>query len=85
MLGLRCFMGSSVVAMNWGHPEVVVHGLPIAWASLIAQHRLQAARLSLVVAPGIWSMDSVVIAHGLSCSVACGIFLDWGSNPCLLH
>ena len=22
---------------------------------------------------------------GLSCSVACGIFLDQGSNPCLLH
>ena len=24
---------------------------------------------------------SVVVAHGLSCSVACGIFLDQGSNP----
>ena len=23
--------------------------------------------------------------HGLGCSVACGIFLDQGSNPCLLH
>ena len=29
--------------------------------------------------------DSVVVAHGLSCSVACGIFLDQGSNLCLLH
>ena len=25
------------------------------------------------------------MAHGLSCSVACGIFLDQGSNPCPLH
>ena len=25
------------------------------------------------------------MAHGLSCSAACGIFPDWGSNPCLLH
>ena len=25
------------------------------------------------------------MAHGLSCSAACGIFLDQGSNPCLLH
>ena len=25
------------------------------------------------------------VAHGLSCSVACGIFLDQGSNPCPLH
>ena len=24
-------------------------------------------------------------AHGLSCSAACGIFLDQGSNPCPLH
>ena len=25
------------------------------------------------------------MAHGLSCSVACGIFPDQGSNPCPLH
>ena len=25
-------------------------------------------------------MDSVVVAHGLSCSLACGIFPDPGSN-----
>ena len=25
------------------------------------------------------------MAHRLSCSVACGIFLDQGSNPCSLH
>ena len=28
---------------------------------------------------------SVVVARGLSCSAACGIFLDSGSNPCPLH
>ena len=28
---------------------------------------------------------SEVVAPGLSCSVACGIFLAQGSNPCLLH
>ena len=27
----------------------------------------------------------VVVAHRLSCSEACGIFLDQRSNPCLLH
>ena len=26
-----------------------------------------------------------VLMHWLSCSVACGIFQDQGSNPCLLH
>ena len=29
--------------------------------------------------------DSVVVAHGPSCSAACGIFPDQGSNPCPLH
>ena len=28
---------------------------------------------------------SVVVAHGLSCSAACGIFPDQGSNLCPLH
>ena len=28
---------------------------------------------------------SVVVAHGLSCSAACGTFPDQGSNPCPLH
>ena len=30
------------------------------------------------------STSSIIAAHGLSCSGACGIFLDQGSNPCLL-
>ena len=31
------------------------------------------------------AQDLVAMAHGLSCSKSCGIFLDQGSNPCLLH
>ena len=42
-------------------------------------------RGSVVAAPGLYSAGSVVGAHRLSCSVACGIFLDQGFNPCLLH
>ena len=30
-------------------------------------------------------MGSVIVAHGPSCPTACGIFLDQGLNPCLLH
>ena len=30
-------------------------------------------------------VGSVVVAHGLRCSMVCRIFLDQGSNPCLLH
>ena len=40
---------------------------------------------SVVVAPGLKGMGSVVVVHGLSYSTACGIFLDQGSNLCPLH
>ena len=33
----------------------------------------------------LWGVGSVAVAYGLSCSATCGIFLDQGSNPCLLH
>ena len=33
---------------------------------------------------GVWSTGSIVVAHGLSCSVACEIFLDQRLNPGLL-
>ena len=38
-----------------------------------------------VWAQELWLAGSVVVVHGLSCSAACGIFLDQGSNPCPLH
>ena len=34
---------------------------------------------------GLWSMGSVVVAHGLCCSAACGIFPGQWLNPYLLH
>ena len=40
--------------------------------------------VGLAVAHGLWSRGSVVVAHGLSWSAACGLFPDQGSNPCPL-
>ena len=40
---------------------------------------------SAVTFLGLESTGSIVVAHKLSCSEACGIFLDQGLNPCLLH
>ena len=40
---------------------------------------------SAAVAPRLWSTGSIAVAHGLSYSTACGIFLDQSLNPCLLH
>ena len=36
-------------------------------------------------AAAVAALGSVVVAHGLSCASACGIFLDPGSNPRPLH
>ena len=47
--------------------------------------RALGVRASVVVAHGPSSAGSVVVAHELICSVACGIFPEQGSNPCLLH
>ena len=40
---------------------------------------------SVVLAPGLQSTGSIVVMRGLSCFNTCGIFLDQGSKPCLLH
>ena len=33
----------------------------------------------------LYSTGLTIVAPGLSCSAACGIFLDQGLDPCLLH
>ena len=63
---------------------VVVRGLLIVVASLVAENGL-GARASVAVARRLQSAGSVVVVHGLSGSVACGISLDQGLNPCPLH
>ena len=73
--------GLSLVTVPW---------LLIAVASLVAEWGLRA---SVVAAHGLGSCDmralectgSVALVRGLSCSSACGIFPDQGSNLCLLH
>ena len=61
-----------------------------AWASYgggFSCCRAQAlgARPSVVVARRLQSAGSVVVAHGLCCSAASGIFLDQSLSPCPLH
>ena len=42
-------------------------------------------RASVVAARGLSSFGSRALEPRLSCSAACGIFLDQGSKPCSLH
>ena len=69
---LCCCTSCSLVAMIGSTLSLWCTGLLIAAASLGMEHRLQSA-------------GSVIVTHGLSCSKACGIFPDQGSNPYLLH
>ena len=91
-LGLRCCMRAFSSCSEQGLLFVVVHVLLIAVASLVVEHRLQAHGLhqlwhvsSVVMAHELQSTGSVVVVHRLSCSTACGIFPDQGSNPCSLR
>ena len=47
--------------------------------------RLSLSRPLLLRSTGSRHAGSVIVAHGPSCSAACGISPDHGSNPCPLH
>ena len=64
--------GLSLVAASGGHSSSRCAGLSLS-------------RPLLLRSTGSRRASSVVVAHGLSCSVVCGIFPDQGSNPCPLH
>ena len=64
--------GLSLVADSGGHSSLQCAGLSLSWPLLLRS-------------TGSRCTGSVVVAHGPSCSVACGIFPDQGSNPCPLH
>ena len=93
VLGLRCCVKAFPSCGEQGLLFVAVHGLLIAVASLVVDHRLQARGLQQLQHAGprvrglqqLWRMGSGVVVHRLSCSVACGIFPDQGLNLCPLH
>ena len=64
--------GLSLVAASGGHSSLQCAGLSLS-------------RPLLLQSTGSRRAGSVVVAHGCSCSAACGIFPDQGSNPCPLH
>ena len=78
VLGLRFCTRAFSNCGKWGPLFIAARGPLIIAASLVAEHRLQTRT-------GSRRAGSVIVAHRLSCSVACGIFPDQGSNPCPLH
>ena len=64
--------GLSLVAASGGHSSSRCAGLSLS-------------RPLLLWSTGSRCAGSVGVAHGPSCSTACGIVPDQGSNPCPLH
>ena len=64
--------GLPLVAASGGHSSSRCAGLSLSRPLLSRSTGSKRAR-------------SVVVAHGPSCSAACGILPDQGSNPCPLH
>ena len=64
--------GLSLVVASGGHSSSRCAGLSLSWPLLLQS-------------TGSRRAGSVVVAHGPSCSAACGIFPEQGSNPCPLH
>ena len=64
--------GLSLVVASGGHSSSRRAGLSLS-------------RPLLLRSTGSRRTASVVVAHGPSCSTACGILPDQGSNPCPLH
>ena len=87
------YSGFSLVAVSRGCSLVVVHGLFIAVASLVAEHG--ALGCTGFSSSGTWVQEfwflgsraqtGSIVVHGLTCPEACGIFPDLGLNLCLLH
>ena len=66
-------------------------GFSLLWLLLLRSMGSRASRLqwlwhvgSVLATPRLQITGSILVVHGLSWSEACGIFLDQGSNPCLL-
>ena len=71
LLGLPCCMGFSLAVVSRDYSQATVHGLLIAVASLVAEHRLQGMQASAGPVCGLHNGGFV-----LSYSEACGIFSD---------
>ena len=60
-------------------------GFSLQWLLLSQSMGPMVLKLSSYGFQPLQCSGSVIMAQGLSCSAACGISLNQGSNPCLLH
>ena len=72
VLGLRFCARAFLVAASGGHSSSRCADLSLSWPLLLRSTGSRCA-------------GSIIVAHGPSCSAACGILPDQGLNPCPLH
>ena len=72
VLGLRFCVRAFSSCGKWGPLLITVAGLSLS-------------RPLLLRSTGSRRAGSVIVAHGPSCSAACGILPDQVSNPCPVH
>ena len=72
VLGLRFCARAFSSCSKWGHSSSRCAGPSLS-------------RPLLLRSMGSRRAGSAIVAHGPSCSAACGVFPDQGSNPCPLH
>ena len=82
MLVLRCCVGFSLVVASGGYSQFQCLGFSLPWLLLLRSIGSRACGPSSC---DFQALEHRLNSYGLSCSMACGIFADQGSDPCLLH
>ena len=80
VLGLRFMRGPSLATASGGHSSSRCGDRSSSRCAGLSLSRPLPSR-----GTGSRRAGSVAVAHGPSCSAACGIFPDQGSDPCPLH
>ena len=89
----RFFFFPAMLDLHWfawaffrcGEQGLLFIAVPLTMWLLLLWAQVLGAQISVVAAGRLENLGSIVVLYGLSCSTACGIFLDQGSNLCLLH
>jgi len=87
----RCFL--AMLDLHWfawaffryGEQGLFFIAVPLTVWLLLLWAQVLGAQISVVAAGRLENLGSVAVLYRLSCSTACGILPDQGSNLCLLH
>ena len=90
VLDVCCFVGFSLIVATGAPLQLQCSSFSMRWPLLLwtrghAGFCSCSAWAQQLQLSGSGEQVQQLVEHGLSCSMVCGIFLDRGSNLCLLH